>query len=750
MKYLRLLILGALSFLLISMKAPDDRKTVKNAEIEKKVDELLAKMTLEEKVGQMTQVAIDLISKGQDGISIPHEIDMQKLETAITKYHVGSILNVANSAYSVDHWYDIITKIQDVALGKTRLKIPVLYGIDAIHGANYTKDATMFPQPFAMAASWNREIARKIGEIAAYETRASGIPWNFSPVCDLGRQPLWPRFWETMGEDVYLEKTLIREYVTGQQGDDFSKPQKVLTCLKHYIGYSYPFNGKDRTPAWIPERMLREYFLPPFEEGLKAGSMSVMVNSGEINGIPAHSDPFLLKTILREELGFKGLVVSDWNDIERLYTRDRVADSPKEAVRMAVMAGVDMSMIPLDFSFYDLLLELAKEGSVPVSRIDEAVKNILRVKFLTGIFDSPYPDKSLKSKFACKEFTDFNLESAQEVITLLKNKNNILPLSKKSKVVITGPTADLLNVLNGGWSITWQGNVENLYPQEKYTVKEAIEEKIGKNNIEYLPGVNFEKEIDIQKVVESLKKNDAAIVCLGEPSYCETPGNIDNLTLDEIQEKLVLELQKTGKPVILILIEGRPRIITKLEPKANAIVLGYRPGMEGGRAIADVLFGDFNPCGKLPFTYPKDVNAITPYDYKPLEVKEGNSVSPLFNFGFGLSYTNFEYTDLTIDKPVIKENENVNVSIKIRNTGKIAGKEIVQLYLTDLFGSVSRPVKQIKGFEKILLQPGEIKEVKFTIPYSELSFIGRENKRIVEPGKFVVTVGPFEKEFELK
>lgn len=728
---------------------PGDQK--RNADqIDQRVKDLLSQMTLEEKVGQMTEVTIQAVSKVQGTKDQIHQLDDAKLEEAITKYHVGSILNVYDVAHTLNYWHDIISKIQDIATKKTRLKIPVIYGIDAIHGANYTMGATLFPQAINMAATWNTELEKESGRITAYETRASGIPWNFYPVLDIGRQLLWPRLWETFGEDVYLASQMGRAYIEGAQGDDISQKDKVATCLKHYVGYSFPFNGKDRTPAWIPERMLREYFLPTFEEGILAGSPTVMVNSAEIDGIPGHANYHLLTEILRNELNFKGFVVSDWEDIVRLHTRDKMAETPKDAVRIAVMAGVDMSMVPYDFSFYNYLLELAKEGSVPMWRIDEAVSRILRVKMQLGLFENPYPDKDLAKKFACKEFTDANLNAARESIILTKNENNILPLSKKIKVLVTGPTANLLSVLNSGWTITWQGNEETLYPQEKNTVLEAIQNKIGKENVTYVEGTSFDKDINTEKAVNEAKNSDFVVVCLGEHAYCETPGNIDDLTLDKAQLHLAKKIAESGKPIVLVMLEGRPRLITEIEPKIDGIVLGFLPGMEGGNAIADILFGDYNPNAKLPITYPRSPNGITLYDYKPLEKFDSNDYNPLWPFGYGLSYTKFNYNNLKLSRNKIKESDELTVTIDVKNVGKIAGKEVVQLYLTDLYGSVTRPNKQIKGFQKVYLNPDEVKTVSFKINKDHLSFIGQNNKRIVEPGEFKITIGNESTDFILE
>lgn len=738
-----------LSFIMITLNNSKLLSQKSDADIEKRVRELLSIMTLEEKVGQMTQITIQTISKKQGTKNQHHELDDSKLEEAILKYHVGSILNVYDVAHEAEYWHEVITKIQNIAM-QTRLKIPVIYGIDAIHGATYTKGATLFPQALAVASTWNKDIAVRIGEITSIETRASGIPWNFYPVMDIGRQPLWPRLWETFGEDVFLASELGKNYIKGAQGDDISKPDKLATCLKHYVGYSFPINGLDRTPAWISERMMREYFLPTFEAGILAGSPTIMVNSAEVDGIPGHANYHLLTQVLRNELKFKGFVVSDWEDIKRLHTRDRVASSPKEAVRMAVMAGVDMSMVPYDYSFYDLLLELVREGKVPMKRIDEAVSRILRVKFQLGLFENPFPDKELIKSIGTEQHTTANLKAAQESIILAKNDDDFLPLQKDKKVFITGPTANMLSPLNGGWTITWQGNEESLYPQEKNTILEAIKSKVGESNVKFMEGCSFDTDINSNDAYMEAINSDVIILCLGEPAYCETPGNIYDLTLPKAQIDYAKKLLHSGKPVILVMVEGRPRVITEIAKDVKSILVAFLPGMEGGNAIADVIYGDVNPSGKFPVTYPKSPNGITLYDYKPLENFDSNKYDPLFPFGFGLSYTKFEYSNLQLSSDKIKVNENLIVSVDVENVGKLKGKEVVQLYLTDLYGSVSRPNKQLKGFEKIELNPGERKTVSFTLDKSHLSFIGLDNKRIVEPGEFIITIGDLKKNFSVE
>lgn len=719
-------------------------------DLEKKVEELLSKMTLEEKIGQMTQVAIDVVSVPNQTIGGYHKLDPEKLRTAILKYHVGSILNVMGAAYTVDNWHEIISQIQDVATKESRLGIPILYGIDSIHGANYVQGATIFPQNLGMAATWNVALMKTNGEITAYETRAAGIPWNFNPVLDIGRQPLWPRLFETFGEDPYLASVMGAAYVKGQEGEDndVSRGDKVAACMKHYIGYSLPYTGKDRTPAYIPERLLWEVCVPSFKAAIDAGVHTVMINSSEINGIPVHSSRFYLTELLRHQLGFEGFVVSDWQDIMNLHTREKIADSHKEAVKMSVVAGIDMSMVPLDFSFYDHLLELAKEGSVPISRIDEAVSRILKVKFELGLFDKPYPNKKLRAKFANEEFRRAALQAAQESITLLKNDGNLLPIAKGKRLLVTGPTANRLSVLNGGWTITWQGNDEKLYPKDKLTILQALQQKFGKENVAYVEGVTATNEVNIAEAVAAAKNADVAIVCLGEEAYCETPGNITDLTLNEAQLKLAEAIYTAGAPVVLVLAQGRPRIINRIVDDAEAILLAYLPGHEGGPAIADILAGDVNPSGKLPITYPRFVNDLTLYDHKNSENDDYHkNYHPQFPFGFGLSYTTFAYSNLVLSKDTLSNDEELQVQVMVSNTGQRAGKEVVQLYLSDLVASVTPANKRLKRFEKIELAPGESKTVAFTLNESDLTFIGRDNKPIAESGDFKVTIGPLSKQF---
>ena len=729
-----------------------------------KIDDLIKRMTLEEKVGQMTQLTLGMIVSGSDQ---DVRVDPAKLDKAIGKYGVGSILNVADQALTVDKWHEIIGQIQD-ASKKTRLAIPVLYGIDSIHGATYVRGSTMFPQEIGMAATFNPELMKRAAEITAIETRAAAIPWSFSPVLDLGRNPLWPRFWETFGEDPYLAKVMGVAFVRGLEGSDVASQSQVASSLKHYMGYSFPLTGRDRTPAWIPENYLREYFLPTFDAAVKAGARTIMVNSAEINGVPGHINRHVLIDILRTELGFKGFVVSDWEDIKKLVSMWRIAPNEKEATRQAIMAGIDMGMVPLDYSFADHLTALVKEGSVPQSRIDEAVRRILRVKFELGLFDKPMPDASLKAKFGLPEYREVSLEAARESITLLKNSNNVLPLAKTTKVLVTGPTSDSLVSLNNGWTYVWQGSEENLYPKDRHTIRQAIEAKVGAGNVTFVQGTKItraagpsnatptdqEQEVDIDAAVRAAQNVDVIVLALGEGSYCETPGNITDLTIGAPQIKLAEALKATGKPIVLVLVEGRPRIINRIADNANAIVMAYNPSHEGGTAIADVLFGDVNPSGRLPYTYPRTANGLINYDHKPFETENtsfGNlAFNPQFGFGDGLSYTTFAYSDLKLGKDTISANEELPVSVTVKNTGNRAGKESVLVYVSDLVASISPPGRRLRRFAKVNLEPGQSKTLTFKLRREDLSFVGADNKPTLEPGDFEVKVGGLSQKFTLK
>src|SRR5438034_4369051 len=722
-----------------------------------KVEALLKRMTIEEKVGQMTQLQIGMIANGKDQ---DIRIDPAKRAQAIVRYGVGSILNVADQALTVDRWHEIIGQIQISATKKTRLGIPVIYGIDSIHGANYIQGSTLFPQEIGMAATWNPELMKRVTEIAAMETRAAGIPWSFSPVLDIGRQPVWPRFYETFGEDPYLAKVMGAAFVRGLEGTDVGSQDHVAASLKHYMGYSFPLSGRDRTPGWIPENYLREYFLPTFDAAVKAGAHTVMVNSAEINGIPGHINRHILTDILRDELGFKGFVVSDWEDIKKLVTVWHVAANEKEATRMAIMAGIDMSMVPLDYSFADYLIALVKEGAVPQSRIDEAVRRILKVKFELGLFENSMPNPALKSKIGLTESRQASLQAAHESMTLLKNTGGLLPFTKDRKILVTGPTADSLISLNNGWTYVWQGSEESLYPKDRPTIRRAIEAKAGAANVTYVPGTkitrpagsssnntptNMEAEVDIPAAVRAAGAADVIVLCLGEGSYTETPGNIPDLALPEPQRKLAQAIEATGKPVVLVLVEGRPRTLDRIADNAAAVLMAYNPGNEGGQAAADVMFGDVNPSGKLPFTYPRTPNGLITYDHKAFETEDtafGNmAFRPQFEFGEGLSYTTFAYRDLRLSPKTISGNVELSVSVTVTNTGQRAGKEVIQLYVSDLVATLSPAVKRLKRFAKVYLEPGQNRTLTFKLRRDDLSFIGADNKPIAEAGEFDVKIG---------
>jgi len=714
-----------------------------------RVEALLARMTLEEKIGQMTNLVINTITTGRDQ---DIRIDPAKLEKAILKYGVGSFQNVNNQALPAEKWREIIGQIQETSQ-KTRLRIPNIYGIDSIHGANYVRGSTLFPQEIGMAATWNPALMQRAAEIAAAETRAAGIPWSFSPVLDVGRQPLWPRLWETFGEDTYLTQVMGVAFVRGLEGDDISSPTHVAACLKHYVGYSFPLSGRDRTPAWIPENYLREYFLPSFTAAVRAGAHTIMVNSAEVNGVPGHINRYLLTDVLRGELGFQGFVVTDYEDVKKLVNQWHVAADEKEATRLAIMAGIDMNMTPHDFSFNENLLALVKEGKVPMSRIDEAVRRILRVKFELGLFEQPMPDAALVSKIGTDESRQVALQAARESMTLLKNTKNLLPLSKDRKVLVTGPTANSLLSLNNGWTYVWQGNNADLYPKDRPTILQAIEAKVGKN-LAYVPGTTLDQEINIEEAVRAARKADVAVVCLGEGAYTETPGNLTDLTLSEAQLKLAAAIEATGKPVVLVLVEGRPRIINRVADRAGAILMAYNPGNEGGTAVADVLFGDYNPGGRLPFTYPRTPNGLITYDHKLFETEatgSGNAAfMPQFEFGHGLSYTTFNYSNLRLDHKQVPMNGQANLSVTVTNSGQRAGKEVVLLYVRERVASLSPAGKRVKRFAKIYLEPGQSRDLTFTLRRDDLSFIGADNKPTVEAGDFDVMVGNLTDSFSLQ
>jgi beta-glucosidase len=700
-----------------------------------KIQALLAKMTLKEKVGQMTQLEIGMIA---DGGGDALTLNPDKLRKAIVEYGVGSILNVKDQALPIAKWREIVAAIQAEAQN-TRLKIPVVYGIDSIHGATYVRGGELFPQPLGMAATWNPDLMLQASHTTAIETRAAGIPWNFSPVLDIGRQPLWPRLWETYGEDVHLATVMGVATIRGYQGSDPSAVDRVGATLKHYVGYSAPVTGRDRTPAMIPDVMLREIYLPTFAAGVRAGAVSVMVNSGEVNGIPGHVNGYLLKDVLRTELGFDGVVVSDWDDVRKLVNSHHTSATEKDATREAVLAGIDMSMVPSSYSFSDLLLQLAESGAVPKTRIDEAVTRILTMKARLGLFDDPVRGTKAPVEAGSADARQLALTAARESIVLLKNASKTLPLGPGARVLVTGPTADSLLALNNGWTLTWQGDRKDLYPTDRLTVRGALEKRLA-GHVTYVPGADYAKEIDVAAAKAAAAQADAVVLCLGELAYAETPGNIDDLELPEAQLRLAREVAAAGKPVILLLLEGRPRLIRRIADLPQAIVLGLNPGYEGGQAIADVLTGQVNPSGRLPITYPREPNLIAPYDHKAFDEQDKN-FQPQFEFGSGLSYTTFGYSGLSATPADGLLAAPIDVAVTVKNTGAQAGAEVVQLYLSQKAASVTPPVKRLKRFVKIPLAPGESRAITFHLTRDDVTFIGRDGKRTAEPGSFTVMVG---------
>ena len=709
---------------------------------------LLKQLTLEEKVGQMTQVTFAVIAKGgwadTEGI-----IDPEALKKAVIDHKVGSILNINNHGLTVDKWNGVITQIQDEAK-KTRLKIPVLYGLDGMHGQTYTLNSTLFPQNIGIAATRNPTFATMAAKVTAKELRASGVRWNFAPVLDIGRQPLWSRFPETYGEDVYIVKTMGAAAVKAYEEDGLKNPTAVASCMKHYLGYSGARTGKDRTPAYIPEIELREYYLPQFREAVKAGSSTIMINSGEINGVPVHVDKYLLTDVLRKELGFQGLIVSDWEDVKRIHDRHNVAATPRQAVVMSVNAGIDMSMVPSDFSFYDLLLEAVKKGEVPMSRIDDAVTRILTLKYKLGLFENPYPEPAAKDNFGKPEYQTLALDAAHEAMTLLKNKDNILPLSKSSKVLVAGPAAQSITALNGCWSYVWQGNQEQWYPADSKNILQAVTDKVGSANVTTtsVKGFDSSDNYNAARLSAAAANADVIILCLGENAYAESPGNTRELALPEDQIILAKAAIGTGKPVIVVLTEGRPRFITSIEPAVNGILMAYWSGRKSAEAIADVLFGDYNPDGRLPFSYPRSMGEIVMYDRKPTEeIREvfndnvNSGYDPLFPFGHGLSYTTFEYSDLKLSSATLTGNQKLTVTVTVKNSGNRDGKHSVELYTRDMYASVTPCMKRLRAFQKINFKAGESKQVIFLIDKNDLSFINSKLKPVTEPGEFEIMIG---------
>ena len=728
--------------------------------IEAHIQEWLKKMTLEEKIGQMCEITIDVVSDFEASKKNGFTLNPAMLDTVIGKYKVGSLLNVPLSvAQKKEKWAEAIKQIQDLSMKE--IGIPCIYGVDQIHGTTYTLDGTMFPQGINMGAAFNRELTEKAAAISAYETKAGCIPWTYAPVVDLGRDPRWSRMWENYGEDCYVNAEMGKASVRGFQGSDPNHigEYNVAACMKHYMGYGVPVSGKDRTPSSISRSDMREKHFAPFLAAIRQGALSVMVNSGVDNGVPFHANRELLTEWLKEDLNWDGMIVTDWADINNLCTRDHIAATKKEAVKIAINAGIDMSMVPYEVSFCDYLKELVQEGEVPMSRIDDAVARVLRLKYRLGLFENPYWDIKKYNKFGSEEFARVALQAAEESEVLLKNEGNILPLAKGTKILLAGPNANSMRCLNGGWSYSWQGHLADQCAGAYNTIYESLCNKYGKENIIYEPGVTYapykndnwweENQPEIEKSVAAASRADVIIACIGENSYCETPGNLSNLTMSENQRNLVKALAAIGKPVILILNQGRPRIINDIVPLAKAVINVMLPGNYGGDALANLLAGDANFSGKMPFTYPKHINALANYDYKPCEnmgQMGGNynydSVMDVqWEFGFGLSYTTYSYSNLKVDKTSFTADDVLTVSVDVTNTGKVAGKESVLLYSKDLVASSTPDNIRLRNFEKIELNPGETKTVTMQLKGSDLAFVGYDGKWRLEKGDFKLKCG---------
>lgn len=729
-------------------------------EIEANIQNWLKKMTIEEKIGQMCEITIDVVTDFEASQKDGFTLDKAKLDTVIGKYKVGSLLNVPLSiAQPKEKWAEAIRQIQELSMKE--IGIPCIYGVDQIHGTTYTLDGTLFPQGVNMGATFNRDLVKREAEISAYETKAGCIPWTYAPVVDLGRDPRWSRMWENYGEDCYVNAEMGKASVIGFQGEDPNHIGKynVAACMKHYMGYGVPVSGKDRTPSSISRSDMREKHFAPYLAAVRQGALSVMVNSGVDNGMPFHANREFLTQWLKEDLNWDGLVVTDWADINNLCTRDHIAATKKEAIKIAINAGIDMSMVPYEVSFCDYLKELVQEGKVPMSRIDDAVARVLRLKYRLGLFDKPYWSTEDYLEFGSKAFADVALQAAEESEVLLKNEGGILPLAKGKKILLAGPNANSMRCLNGGWSYSWQGHRADECAQAYNTIYEALCNKFGKENILYEPGVTYapykndnwweENVPEIEKSVAAAQNADVIIACIGENSYCETPGNLTDLNLSANQQDLVKALAETGKPVILILNEGRPRLIKDIEPLAKAVINIMLPGNYGGDALANLLAGDANFSAKMPYTYPRHINALATYDYKPCEnigQMSGNynydSVMDIqWPFGFGLSYTTYKYSNLKVDKAQFTADDELTFTVDVTNTGSVAGKESVLLYSKDLVASSTPDNIRLRNFEKVSLNPGETKTVTMKLKGSDLAFVNYYGQWTLEKGDFKVKCG---------
>ena len=744
--------LSAMAQSVVAPAIPRDEK------IEQQVEQTLARMTLDEKIGQICELTIDVI-QDRNNTAGGFVIDEAKLDSVIGKYKVGSILNVpAGVAQDTAMWHKLIRRIQEKSL--ETMGIPCVYGVDQIHGTTYTLGGTFFPQGINMGATFNRGLTRRGAEISAYETRAASIPWTYAPVTDLGRDPRWPRMWENYGEDAYLNAEMGRESVLGFQGKNPNDigSDNVAACMKHFMGYGVPVTGKDRTPSSISEQDMREKHFAPYLEMVRNGALSVMVNSASNNGIPLHANYELLTKWLKEDLNWDGLIVTDWADINNLYTRERIAKDKKDAIRIAINAGIDMAMEPYNWDFCPLLKELVEEGAVPMSRIDDAVRRVLRMKYRLNLFEQPWTNPADYPLFGSQEHAAEALAAAEESIVLLKNNNNLLPLKKGVKILVVGPNANSMRTLNGGWSYTWQGDRADEFTAQYNTIYEALADKFGKDNVTLAQGVTYPKggnwwedeATGIDKAVAVAANADVIVACVGENSYCETPGNLTDLTLSENQLNLVKALAATGKPVILVLNEGRPRIVAQIEPLAQAVIDVMLPGNYGGDALANLMAGDANFSGKLPFTYPQEINSLFTYDHKVsenmAEVMEGAynydaNVTVQWPFGHGLSYTDFKYSNLRADKSSFDKDDTLTFSVDVTNTGNVEGKESVLLFSSDLVALLVPDNRRLRNFEKISLKPGETRTVTMEVPASALAFVGADGKWVLEEGDFRISTG---------
>lgn len=725
-------------------------------DIEAAVERTLSKMSLDEKIGQMTELSIDVLGDWKDGEFF---LDPQKLHEAIAVYKVGSVLNAPGgpTAQTPAKWEKLIGQIQEVSMKE--IGIPCIYGLDQNHGTTYTLGGVLFPQNINVGASFNPTLARRAAEITAYETRAANCPWTYSPTVDLTRDPRWSRVWENYGEDPLVNAIMGAQQVKGFQGDNPNKVGRhnIATSVKHYLGYGAPRTGKDRTPAYISPSDLREKFFEPYRACIEAGALTVMVNSGSINGRPVHANNELLTKWLKEDLNWDGMIVTDWADINNLYTREYVAHDKKEAIEMAINAGIDMSMEPYDLNFCTLLKELVNEGRVSQERIDDAARRVLRLKYRLGLFDTPNTYPKDYADFACDRHEQVALQAAEESEILLKNDGGILPLKKGTKILLTGPNANSMRCLNGGWSYSWQGHLTDRFASKYNTIYKALVNKFGKKNIVLEQGVTYpaegayheENEAEIEKAVAAASGVDVIVACIGENSYCETPGNLSDLAVSENQRNLVKALAATGKPVVLILNGGRPRIISDIEPLADAIVNILLPGNFGGDALANILAGDTNPSGKMPYTYPRHQAELTTYDYRvseEMDKMEGAYdydavVSVQWAFGYGLSYTTFKYDNLRCSKSEFGVNDDLVFTIDVTNTGNCSGKEVVMLFSRDMVASLTPDNRRLRAFEKVELKPGETKTVTLPIKASDLAFVDYDGKWVLEKGQFRMQVG---------